>query len=316
MKRNANILVAHDFSEGSKNALDYGVEFAIENRAELHFLHVEVLHDDSNVPVEPKKTKAQLLREELRADILKSIEKQGYEYSDLAAIKYAVLREVAAAPAIVEYCKNYNIDVVVMGTHGRRGLKRKILGSVAEEVVRQAPCTVFTIREELKFESLADSMTKIAVPFDFSEHAHQALAYAKEMAASFMSKLDIIHVIEEKLHPAFYSATVASIYDLEPDINERIISEMENVYTELGGSDVEAEFHVLYGHPVKEIVTHVEENKHDLIIISSHGLSGIERAVLGSVTERVVRQAPCPVMTLKAKKVGEATESSYAETLS
>ncbi len=314
MKRNANILVTHDFSKGSSRALDYGIEFAIENRAELHFLHVEVLHDDSEIPTQPNKTKAQVLREELRADIQKSLKKQGYAYTDLSSIKYTVLREVAAAPAIIDYCKNYNIDMVVMGTHGRRGLSRKILGSVAEEVVRLAPCTVFTVREQLNFESLEDSLRTIAVPFDFSDHSKIALSYAKEMADSFDARLEIVHVIEEKLHPAFYTGGVSSVYDLQPNLEEKILAEMENIYDNLDGPEINAKYTVLKGHPVKEIVHWLEEKKHNLVVIATHGLSGLERVVLGSVTERIVRMAPCPVITVKSMELMKSPHSSWTDT--
>ncbi len=314
MKRNARILVAHDFSSGSSRALDYGIEFAVENGAELHFLHVEVLHDGGNIPNHPNKTKAQLLREELRSDILKSLDKQGFEYNELSAIQYTVLREIAAAPAIISYCKKYKIDLVVMGTHGRRGMSRKIMGSVAEEVVRLAPCTVFTVREQLEFESLAESLNTIAVPFDFSDHSRYALAYAKEMADSFGATLDIVHVIEEKLHPAFYGPSISSIYDLEPDIEKKILQELKQIYSSMEGPRVEASFTVLSGHPVKELVKWTETKGHNLLVIATHGLSGFERVVLGSVTERVVRQAPCPVITVKDKQLFKTPYSTFTET--
>lgn len=314
MKRNANILVTHDFSKGSSRALDYGIEFAIENRAELHFLHVEVLHDDSEIPIQANKTKAQVLREELRSDIQKSLKKQGFAYTDLDSIKYTVLREVAAAPAIINYCKNYDIDMVVMGTHGRRGLSRKILGSVAEEVVRLAPCTVFTVREQLDFNSLEDSLKTITVPFDFSDHSRVALSYARELADWFSAKLEMIHVIEEKLHPAFYTGGVSSIYDREPNLKEKVLAEMESVYKDMKGPDVEIGYTVLTGHPVKELIHWLEGRKHNLVVIATHGLSGLERVVLGSVTERVVRMAPCPVITVKSMELLKSPHSSLTET--
>lgn len=313
MERNARILVAHDFSSGSRIALDYGIEFAVENRAELHFLHIEVLHDQVYLSGTADKTKAQVLREELHTDIKNSLTKQGFVYPDISAIQYSVLQDVAAAPAIIRYARENDIDLIVMGTHGRRGLSRKVLGSVAEEVVRLSPCTVFTIREPVEFNSLAESLTTIAVPFDFSNHSRYAMAYAIEMAKSFSAKLDIIHVIEEKLHPAFYQAGVASIYDLKPNISTAVLDEMKKEFSKIADDEVEANFSVLSGHPVKEMIRWTEDRGHNLIVIATHGLSGFDRAVIGSVTERIVRQAPCPVITVKDKKITQTTDSSLTE---
>ncbi|MFK7844731.1 MAG: universal stress protein [Rhodothermales bacterium] len=313
MEKNANILVAHDFSNGSNCALDYGIEFAVENKANLHFLHVEVLYGSTNFPGQINKTKAQLFREALQADIEKSIEKQGFKKSEIESISYTILQDVAAAPAIIEYCKHNKIDLVVLGTHGRRGLTRKIMGSVAEEVVRLAPCTVFTVTEELEFLSLAERLNTIAVPFDFSNHAFLSLSYAKELAASFSATIDVIHVVEEKLHPSFYHADIPSIYINQPNLQEKILTEIQKIYANLPGPEVEATFTILSGHPVKEIVNCTKTKGHDLIVISTHGLAGLDRAVLGSVAERVVRLATCPVITVKDRLTSQKPYSSFTE---
>ena len=315
MEKNANILVAHDFSKGSSRALDYGIEFAVENNAALHFLHVEVINSQGELAAQPNKTKAQVLREKLRNDILNSLAKQGLNYTDIASIKYTVLRDVAAAPSIIDYCGKNHIDLVVLGTHGRRGFSRKILGSVAEEVVRLAPCTVFTVREQLQFNSLAESLTSIAVPFDFSDHSKLALAFAREMASSFHANLEVVHVIEDKLHPAFYQAGIGNIYDRHPGLESKVLDEMRNIFDNLEGPEVEVNFTVLTGHPVNELMRWTTEKGHNLIVIATHGLTGLDRAILGSVTERVVRLAPCPVITVKSPVLAQKPFSSYTETI-
>lgn len=302
MRKNARILVTHDFSECSHTALDYGVEFAVENRAELHFLHVEVLHDDVLKSSEPEKTKAELLREALRKDILSSLEKQGMQFTDLDVIKYSVLRNASAGQAILKYCTDYEIDLVVMGTHGRRGLRRTLIGSVAEEVVRLAPCDVFTVRENLEFASLEEGLRRITVPIDFSSYSRQALIYGKELAASFEAELDLVHVVEDKLHPIFQNAGATSIYDLHPEIEKNATDALEALHDETPGPDVPVRYVVLRGHPVHEIVDWTENQPCDMVVISTHGHSGLERTILGSVTERVVRHAACPVITVHAGK--------------
>lgn len=299
MKRIARILVTHDFSEGSRLALDYGIEYAMENGAQLHFMHVEVLHDTLISSDEQKKTKGQILYEKLRADILQSLEKQNYQYADLKSIRYTVSRDVAAAPAILGYCKEHNIDLVIMGTHGRRGFKHKLLGSVTEEVIRFAPCTVFTVREQSEFKSLEHNLNLITVPIDFSEHSQAALTYAKELAEKFDATLNLVHVIEEKVHPIFHSAGVFSVYDMHPDIEETVLAELKKTVEATRGPVVPVEYSILSGNPAAELVKWMEKKKSDLAVISTHGLTGIDHALLGSVTEKLIRRAPSPVIVVK-----------------
>jgi nucleotide-binding universal stress UspA family protein len=255
-----------------------------------------------------------LLREKLKEAITASKKAQGLDDADLSVIKYTVLRDVAAAPAIVRYSREYHIDLIVMGTHGREGLSRKLMGSVSEEVVRLAPCTVFTVREQIAFKPLGEHLESITVPVDFSDHARAALHYAKALARSFGARLDVVHVIEEHLHPAFYNTGVFSIYDIEPDIERKVLDELKKLVNDVGGPSPETQFIVRYGHPVQEILDWLEAQKSDLLVIATHGLSGLDRAVLGSVTGRVVRQAPCPVITVKRTEPLLTVHSDYTET--
>ncbi len=313
MKRIKHILVAHDFSEGSHLALDYGIELAVENYAELHFLHVEVLHAETSQLKKQNKTKAQVLREKLRADILDSLKKQNLLYTDLKAISYKVMHEIAAAPAIIEYSNDNKIDMIVLGTHGRRGLRRKLLGSVAEEVVRLAPCAVFTVREQAKFSSLDENLGLITVPVDFSDDSRVALEHAKDLASSFGAQIEMVHVIEDRFHPIFYSAGVSSIYDMHPEIESSTLNELEVMFDSTKGPEAAVKYTVLSGHPVDEIINHVEKTKSDLIIIATHGLSGLDRAIMGSVTSKIVRFSPCPVITVKGSKEADIKEAEMTE---
>lgn len=313
MRKTHNILVAHDFSECSAQALAHGIELATKTGAALHFLYVEILYNDQRLKEEAAKTKAQLLREKLKEAITEATEKLGIGEEDLPVTRYTVLRDIAAAPAIIQYCLDYQIDMVIMGTHGRTGFTRKLLGSVAEEVVRQAPCTVLTIREQVPYKALEPNLNRIAVPIDFSDHSRAALRDALELAKTFGAQLDLVHVIEERLHPAFYNTGVFSIYDIEPDIEAKVMAELRKLFSETGDDQIETEFTILHGSPAKEILHWMAPRNIDLLVISTHGLSGLERTVLGSVTERIVREAPCPVLTIKTKDVLASTEKKKSD---
>lgn len=142
----------------------------------------------------------------------------------------------------------------------------------------------------------------VLVPIDFSEHCTKALAHARELAAAHGSMLDLLHVVEEAVFPSFYKMGEEAIYGEVPSLRDRALSALQEcVEPKEPGVDEEVEFHVSEGRPGDEIVTFAEERGADLIVISTHGLSGIERILMGSVAQYVVQHASCPVFVVKAK---------------
>ena len=311
MKTPEHILVTYDFSPCSKIALNYALELAASTGAELHILHVEVIHSNGPLPENPDKTKGQILHDFLKKEILSDMEKQGLFVSDLNAIRYVVLRDVSPAQAIITYCSDYHIDLVVMGTHGRKGLSRQILGSVTEEVVRRAPSSVLAVHGNDPFEPLHQHLNTITVPVDFSEHSRAALVYAREIANMFQAKLHVIHVIEEYLHPAFYNTGTFSIYDVEPRIEEKVLVRLKQFYEESPGPDPGAHFHVRHGHPARDILEEMDTWDSDMLVLGTHGLTGLNRVIMGSVAERLVRLSPCPVFIVKETKPSLRTVSPF-----
>ncbi len=142
------ILFPTDFSKCAEQALAHAVFLAEKYNAEIHVLHVVTLFKDqpgiiSNEITETEET-IRKLEDIAERQLNKVVDSKG---SDDMKIITAIKREVSAAPAILEYASDNNIDLIVMGTHGRRGIEHLLLGSAAEEVVRISPCPVLTIRE-------------------------------------------------------------------------------------------------------------------------------------------------------------------------
>ncbi|MDZ4701098.1 MAG: universal stress protein [Rhodothermales bacterium] len=293
------ILVAHDFSSCSTQALKDGIELAIAKRASLHLLYVEVIHADSPLDGAGDTAKAVRMRDMLHGAIQENVASLGREMADIPSFVYCVTRDFAAAPAILQYAHKNAVDLIVLGTHGRRGLLRKLIGSTAEEVVRLAPCPVLTIREQVQSQPLTSSVGAILVPIDFSDSTPLALAAAREWADFFDARLDLVHVVEEKMHPAFYNTGVFSMYDVNPDLEATVIEHMKKLYAQAPGSGGPVRFIVRHGHAVRELLEAARELGDDLIVIATHGLSGLDRALMGSVSERIVRQAEAPVITLR-----------------
>lgn len=141
---------------------------------------------------------------------------------------------------------------------------------------------------------------RILAPVDFSEHASCALTYAREMAATYDARLDVLHVIEEPTFPAMYSSLMHELYGELPDVNQEALRALQALLARAGGPDVETGLHVEKGDAARRILEGIETLNADLVVMSSHGLTGLQHLVLGSVAEKVVRLATCPVLVVKA----------------
>lgn len=296
------ILYPTDFSDHSHRALHHALFLARQYKATLHILHAIVLHGED--PYNPE------LHFPALDEIEKELEKKASErmlhmIQDSSVHEVSIVRAqergVSPAPVILDYAAKNGIDLIVMGTHGRRGLRHLLMGSVAEEVVRMAPCPVMTVRHN---GHAADKvkMDVIVVPVDFSEHSRNALSRAKEMADIYGATLQILYVFDFPNYPAFYHSVENVVFDSVKRIEGKSKDELQKFYGETKGPEVKAEFHVLDGRASHEIVEFARKHKADLIFMATHGLSGIQHLLMGSVAEKVVRSAECPVLTVKASK--------------
>ncbi len=303
-----NILFARDFSPSAEHAAPLAVRIAHETKALLHVLYAEVLHGD---PWNPSDHPLSLL-DTLKARAREATESQQAETFDPANVrmKHVMVRGIAPAPAILDYARDNNIDLIVMGTHGRRGIRRALLGSVAEEVVRHASCPVLTVRQVARDVPALEVRT-ILVPIDFTPHAEQSLREAKALASLFGARLLVFHVVEERLHPAFYSPVLQSVYDVQPNINAQSLARLKELYYATEGPDAPCAFAVRYGIAADEILQYAHECESDLIIMTPHQRTGVDRFLTGSVTETVVRRAPCPVLTLNQEDAAQASASEH-----
>ncbi len=294
------ILVPRDFSPSGEEALQYALDLARRVGAEVRLLFVEVLHEDAPDPTATHPSYRRILRERLLEDIKPELVEETPD-SEEVQIKPALVSDIAPAPAIVSYAKRCDIDLIVMGTHGRRGVRRLLLGSTAEEVVRTAPCPVFTVRSQDPSAVAPKEIASILVPLDFSRHSQTALCHAKELAAVYDARLDLLHVVEDWLwlYPAFYTDVMNSV-GIDPDLEEKAAEELKQFYHETEGPGPAVDFHVRKGHAAHEIIRFAEEHRSELVVMSTHGLRGLDHFLLGSIAEKVVRRSPAPVFTVKA----------------
>jgi len=301
MMRIRRILYPTDFSATATQALKHALFLAEQFEAELHMLHAIILHEsdprdpDRHFP-EPSEILNQLfeIADSEMAEIVHKNEAKTFTLIE------AKVRGYSAGEVILQYTDEHDIDLVVMGTHGRRGPARLFLGSVAEEVVRHAPCPVLTLREE-KAPQAIEAVEKILVPVDFSPYSKEALSYAKEVAALYGAGLQVLHTIEEPAYPYFYTpgGAFSPVEQLEA-LRVKAEEALDKMLAETPGPEVPADRYVATGRPASEIARFAEERDSDMVVIATHGLTGLERLLVGSTAEQVVRLSPCPVFTVKS----------------
>ena len=290
MKR-FNVLVPTDFSEGAELALEHGLFLTKKFEGDLHLLHVAEM-PTITIPDFPTE-----VFDMAREEGLKEIKKALSVFDDLPPIRRVVLAGIPSRPAaevILDYAREAEVDFIVMGTHGRRGPRRFFMGSVTEEVVRRAPCPVLTIKG-YENSSPLPQINRIVVPVDFSERSKQVVGVASMMADHYGASIALVHVVDMAFYP-FYGFSSDPMQTIEDRIVEESEAKLAQLVGDIRRSGVRADWHTLIGHPARAVAEFVDEKSADLIVMGSHGRSGYERVVLGSISEKVLRTAHCPVL--------------------
>ena len=204
---------------------------------------------------------------------------------------------------ILEHAEETGVDLVAMGTGGRRGLRRFVTGDVTEYVVRTSPVPVLTAHAT--DDPPVTEYDDVLVPTDGSEAAATAIEHALAVAGAFDATVHALNVVD--------LAVVASGSDAMPDtglverLNERGESDTEAVADRVveGDAGVDVVTEVREGSPANEILEYVEAAGIDLVAMGTRGRSGLDRLLLGSTTERVIRR--CPVPVLATRPTGSST---------
>lgn len=225
-------------------------------------------------------------------------------------VDVVVTHAMTPSTAILEHAAAPDVDLVVMDTHGRRGLARFVLGSTAREVVRGAPCPVVTARpgaEEAVLPMLSGGSVLVAL--DFSEASAEAVRQASDLADALAARVDVLHVparvnldgpAAESPPDPEHTVRAARAYRVRAFARAALDGTRHEGADRLGGVGVET------GAPADVIVRTATERASGLVVLGTKGLRGVGRLVEGSIAEAVVAAAPCPVLTVK-------TPARYAE---
>lgn len=295
------IVVPTDFSDQSQVGLNYAIALARQFGSTIHCVHVidqRYLEGGGGDAIYVPAGNAQETLRGIREHALKRLAHQTKKAEAFQLKAEAHVREGRPVDEIQTIAKELKADLIVVATHGRSGLDHMLLGSTTEKLLRKAAVPVLTVRPTTHGGLHADVETldikKILVPLDFSDFSHKALPTAIEFAKTFGSTLVLVHVVDSWLDYPEWGPAVEM--NNSPHLIKAADEQLTRVVAELQGHT--AEHHVLSGVPHRALDDFVKAQNIDLTIMTTHGRSGIAHFLLGSVTEKVVRTSPSPVLVL------------------
>jgi nucleotide-binding universal stress UspA family protein len=301
-----NILFPTDFTSHARAALKYASAFARNGGGRVVLFSVQSAKVPANLLTLPDrifKEQENFWLLQLRNDVKELLSDPicgGLEVE-------SVIVEGEPAPEIARAVREFNIDLVTVVTHGRKGLSRALWGSTAEEIIAEAPCPVLTIRPpqhdfvEHRGSKSEIRLNRVLLATNFRPSSAAATQVANQLAHQTGAELHAVFVIGDY---------VEQISLLFPESGLNALSHLRNYVQEkmalLRGEDgAPAISHIAEGRPYEEIVTLAAEKDADLIVIGTNVHKSLfgGAPVLGAEIERVVRNAPCPVLCVPASKV-------------
>jgi nucleotide-binding universal stress UspA family protein len=273
-----NILYTTDFSACSEAALPYARAISERCGATLHMIHVVSPKPLRGIPYADMERENHAARQQFdtvaRSDALKDI------------LFTQTVQQGSVWDVVSRMLLDLHIDLIVLGTRGRRGLKHFLLGSVAERIFRRALCPVLTVGPEVRKAGLAEGrLGVILYATDFSSASLHAFTYAVSLASATRARLTVLHVLAiERLGNGFEEAAA--------DANRRLTELMKQ------SSGIGCDAMVMSGSAAESILRAARSLEAELIIMGAHAGASVAARASWAVAHRVVGHASCPVLTV------------------
>ena len=282
------ILCPTDLSPHSGKAVRYALALARAHEAELIFFHCTPEADGE---------------EKLRTSVS--------EHTDPSNCRLIAAACDDIGEAIMMQAQVENVDLIVMRSR-RRPHRAALLGSAAESVCRSAPCPVLVMHnDEQEFVSsgLTVDIKRVLVAYDFSDYSELALKYGLSIAQEHQAELHLLHVLPARSvnepEIAWYPVGGESAYHTAARRLQRVVPSEVHLWCNVKTA-------VSEGHPYREILDYADKNEIDLISVGAHGAGFGMRALFGSNVDRVLRQAPCPVLVARLLRPRVLTEQEVS----
>jgi len=292
MSEFSRILCPVDFSEFSVRALHYAVSLAQHYRAKLFVQHVVELWRYPSAGFSPGK-----YFDEFSQRLLQKGEEKLQELlrtaTDTEIQPEPVVQQGTAADSILAFATSRKTDLIVMGTHGRRGFDRLMLGSVTERVIRKAPCPVLAVRKPAHDFVVSGKqqdtvhLSRILFCTDFSENSQRAMDHAISLTEEYNAELTVLHVLEDVPDSARMADVIAPTTERLKKLLPLEVLKPERIKTI-----------VRIGTPYREIIQFTVEAQTDMVVMAVRGRSALDLAVFGATTHRVMQLGPCPVLAV------------------
>jgi nucleotide-binding universal stress UspA family protein len=286
------ILCPTDLTAGSDEALRYALALARAYEAKLIAYHCEPINN---------------VVELVQSEVKESFEKSLFQYlgpAELAMINWERVVERGNDPgaAIAKFAADHSVDLIVMRSR-RRPHRAALLGSTAESVSRSAPCPVLVMhsdeRDWVNQPSNEIQLKRVLVAYDFSDHAEMALNYGLSFAQEYQAELHLLHVLPPfslgEPEIAWYPPGKDGAYHQAARRLQNAVPAEAHLWCQVTHA-------VSEGQPYREILNYAEKNEIDLICLGAHGAGFGMKALFGSNVDRVLRQAPCPVLVTRPLK--------------
>lgn len=281
-----SILVCHDFSEPSQKALNYALKYAVAFGAQVHVYHalsdMEAYFGLQTVP--------------FGTDLLKNtqdlMDKQVAQAKGGAQIPLQT--EVETGPPkslVIKKINDMKPDLVILGTHGRSGVKRFVMGSFAESLVRHSTRPLMLVRDNAPWP-----VKKILLPIEFGPDAETTVRMGSEVAKSLGASLHLFHALTL---PDFFAIAGTLPENKQTDFMNEIRNKANEELTKLikAHQTTQMTSAIGVGSIVEEIASEAKKTGCDLVIIPTHARHGMSHFLYGSTAEQILRYAPCPVMS-------------------
>ena len=204
------------------------------------------------------------------------------------------------AETLQQYAANQGFELIALATHGRSGIERWMVGSVTDHLIQGSTIPVLTIRPR-KDGQAAPALARILVGLDGSDLAEAALPYAAALARRLQLPLTLVQVVPSEVELFAGSNYVAYPMDIVSEIKAAAGQYLEEQASKLGAEGIVCDTAVEVGAPVTHLIEVANRHPGTLIVLSSHGRSGLGRAVLGSVTDRVIHESHGPVLVVRGQ---------------
>lgn len=233
-------------------------------------------------------------REALREGGQQALDQARDRLADLGVTAKTQLVEGSPSDVLVDHAEDVDAWALVLGTHGRGGIARAILGSIADRVVRSARVPTLTVREPI--ESPHQHPDTILVPSDGSKAALAAGEKAIAWAQATGAQVDLLHAITPPLEGDPYLAGDPRLEELHNELVQEALTPLAQQATDAGVDHRQLEAH---GRPHDVVLDRIEEGKADAVAMGTEGRGGLQRFLLGSQADKVIRASPAPVLSVR-----------------